>query len=303
MISRRQTLIGGVGALIAAAVRPALGQAPQSNISLRGRTALVTGSTDGLGREIAGRLGALGALVIVHGRNRERGEAVVGEIRKQGPGDAVFYRADLASLAEVRTLADTILKNHNRLDLLINNAGIGGGGSGRSTSADGYELVFAVNYLSHFLLTQRLLPLLERSAPARIISVSSLAQTPVNFDDVMMTRDFNPGRAYAQSKLAQVLFTVELAGKVDPGRVTVNSLHPAAFMDTNMVRQGGIEPRATVDEGADAVMQLAVSPALAGRTGLFFNGLKEARANDQAYDAAARARLWNLSVELTKGNA
>jgi NAD(P)-dependent dehydrogenase (short-subunit alcohol dehydrogenase family) len=201
----------------------------------------------------------------------------------------------------VRALAALVLENHDRLDLLVNNAGIGSGGqSGRSTSVDGHELTFAVNYLSHFLLTRRLLPLIERSAPARIVNVSSLGQAPIDFDDVMLTRDFSPTRAYSQSKLAQILFTIELAGQLDPAAVTVNSLHPATFMDTTMVRRGGREPMTTVDEGADAVMQLAVSPALEGRTGLFFNGMQEARADAQAYDEDARARLWALSVALTE---
>jgi NAD(P)-dependent dehydrogenase (short-subunit alcohol dehydrogenase family) len=265
--------------------------------------ALVTGSTDGLGREVALRLGRAGYHVIVHGRNEERGRALVEEIEAH-EGSADLMLADLGSMEEVRSPAAQVLRDYERLDLLVNNAGIGSGGqSGRSTSADGHELTFAVNYLSHFLLTRRLLPLIERSAPARIVNVSSLGQAPIDFDDVMLTREFSPTRAYSQSKLAQILFTIELAGRLDPARVTVNSLHPATFMDTTMVRRGGREPMTTVDEGADAVMQLAVSPALEGRTALFFNGMQEARANAQAYDEEARARLWTLSVALTEPQA
>jgi NAD(P)-dependent dehydrogenase (short-subunit alcohol dehydrogenase family) len=310
MVSRRETVIGGIGGLLCAFSRPrhasAQSQAPaeaqSATPALDGKTALVTGSTSGLGREVALRLGALGATVIVHGRDTERGREVEAEINDHPRGDAVFYRADLASLAEVRTLARAVLDNHERLDLLINNAGIGGGAqTGRSTSADGHELTFAINYLSHFLLTRELLPLLERSAPARIVNVASAGQSPVDFDDVMLTRNFSPTRAYSQSKLAQIMFTMTLAEQLDAARVTVNSLHPATFMDTNMVRSSGRQPMTTVDEGADAVMQLAVFPALAARTGLYFNGLQEARANAQAYDAEARRRLWELSVELTEG--
>jgi NAD(P)-dependent dehydrogenase (short-subunit alcohol dehydrogenase family) len=297
MVMRRDAFIAGFCAMLMGLVGPVAAQEGEEGPSLAGKTVLVTGSTDGLGREVARRLGALGAMVIVHGRNVERGEAVVREIREQG-GEAVFYQADFAALDDVRALADAVLENHDRLDMLINNAGISGRGE-RRTSAEGYELVFAVNYLSHFLLTERLLPLIEQSAPARIVNVSSLGQAPIDFDDVMLTREGAEQRAYSQSKLAQILHTIELAGKLDPARVTVNSLHPATFMDTTMVRQGGGQPRSTVAEGADAVMQLAVSPALEGRTGLFFNGLNEARANDQAYDPEARARLWELSVELT----
>lgn len=268
---------------------------------MSGKTVLVTGSTDGLGRRVATELAALGAAVIVHGRNRERGAEVVREIEANGRGSAVFYPADLASLDEVRRLADTIAEHHDRLDVLINNAGIwsNAGDESRRTSADGHELVFAVNYLSGFLLTHRLLPLMKRSAPARIINVSSLAQQPIDFDDVMLTRGFSSSRAYAQSKLAQAMFTFDLARELADDGITVNSLHPATLMDTTMVEKAGATPRSTVEEGAQAVMQLAVSPELEGRTGLFFNGLRETRANAQAYDEEARAKLRELSETLT----
>jgi NAD(P)-dependent dehydrogenase (short-subunit alcohol dehydrogenase family) len=185
---------------------------------------------------------------------------------------------------------------------LINNAGIGGASNDpRRTSADGHELVFAVNYLSHFLLTRELLPLLEASAPARIVNVASIGQRPVDFDDIMMTENYNQLSAYSQSKLAQIMFTISLAEQLDSDEVIVNSLHPATFMDTPMVTSTGREPMATVEEGADAVMQLAVGSNLTGRTGLYFNQMNEARANNQAYDTDARQRLWGLSVELTDG--
>jgi NAD(P)-dependent dehydrogenase (short-subunit alcohol dehydrogenase family) len=299
MPTRRQTLFSGLLALIGLrAVRTLAQNGP----SMTGKVALVTGSTSGLGRDVALRLAALGADVIVHGRNAERGAEVVAEIDAATPGSAVFYRADLASLAEVRELAAEVRANHARLDLLINNAGIiANADNGRPTSADGHELTFAINYLAHFLLTNELLPLIEASAPARIVNVASVAQSPVDFDDPMLTANYNPMQAYSQSKLAQILFTMSLAEQLEGSGVTVNSLHPATMMDTNMVRELGAQPRATVDEGAEAVMQLAVSPALDGRSGLYFNGLEEARANAQAYDAAARERLWRLSEELTAG--
>ncbi|HEX6994521.1 MAG TPA: SDR family oxidoreductase [Gammaproteobacteria bacterium] len=266
---------------------------------MTGKIALVTGSTDGLGRAVARRLGALGATVLVHGRNVERGADAVREVEAAG-GTASFYRADFASLDEVRALADTLLDRYERLDLVINNAGIWTDGSDeRRTSADGHELVFAVNYLAGYLLTHRLLPLIVRSAPARIVNVSSLAQQPIDFDDVMLERGFSAGRAYAQSKLAQVMFTIDLARELDGTGVTVNSLHPATLMDTTMVEKAGATPRSSVDEGAEAVMHLATSPALEGRSGLFFNGLREARAHAQAYDEDARAKLRALSDELT----
>jgi NAD(P)-dependent dehydrogenase (short-subunit alcohol dehydrogenase family) len=304
LFSRRQALLGAIAGAIGAGFRAAAAQSTGSSTSppsanLSGRTALVTGSTDGLGREVAIRLAALGAQVIVHGRNRERGAEVVRQIQA-AQGKAVFYAADLASLAETRKLAETVQAHHERLDILINNAGIGTGGSNeRRTSVDGHELVFAVNYLAGYLLTLSLLPLLERSAPARIVNVSSLGQQAIDFSDVMLTRGYSGSRAYSQSKLAQILFTVDLSDEFPPERLTVNSLHPATFMNTTMVKSSGRTPLTTVDEGADAVMQLAVSPALAGRTGLYFNGLKEARANPQAYDADARSKLRALSRELT----
>jgi len=299
MLSRRQALIGASLALAGGVSRlvPA-----QEAMDMSGKTTLITGSTSGLGREVAMRLGAMGATVIVHGRSEERGREVVEVINAAGPGRAVFYRADFASLADVKALADRVRDQHDRLHLLINNAGIGGASQeARRESADGHELVFAVNYLSHFLLTRELLPLLEASAPARIVNVASIGQRPLNFDDIMMTQNYNQLGAYSQSKLAQIMFTITLAEQLDAGEVIVNSLHPATYMDTPMVTSAGGRPMATVEEGADAVMQLAVGSGIEGRTGLYFNQLNEARANNQAYDEAARQRLWDLSIELTAG--
>ena len=299
MRSRRKALIGGLFAILAGFFQAASGQ---DTIDMNGKTALITGSTSGLGAEVAMRLGAMGATVIVHGRDEARGAEVVDAINAAGPGQAVFYRADLASLAEVKALADRVKDRHGRLDLLINNAGIGGASNDpRRESADGHELVFAVNYLSHFLLTRELLPLLEASAPARIVNVASIGQRPVDFDDVMMTESYNQMGAYSQSKLAQIMFTITLAEQFDPDEITVNSLHPATFMDTPMVTGAGRQPMSSVEDGAEAVMQLAVGTALEGRTGLYFNQLNEGRANAQAYDADARQRLFSLSVELTEG--
>ena len=152
---------------------------------------------------------------------------------------------------------------------------------------------FAVNYLSGFLLAHLLLPLLEAAAPARIVNVASLGQHPIDFDDVMITKNYSGSRAYAQSKLAQIMFTVDLAEELKGAGITVNSLHPATYMNTTMVRAGGITPMSTVEQGGEAILHLAT------RSGLFFNGLNEAKANPQAYDAAARQRLRRLSLELT----
>ncbi len=262
------------------------------------RVALVTGSTSGLGREVALRIASSGAHVIVHGRSEERGREVVREIEAEGAGSATFHAADLASLDEVRRFAETVLAEYDRLDVLVNNAGVWlEPDDGRVVTEDGYELHFQVNYLSHFLLTHLLLPRIQESAPARIVNVASSAQRPIDFDDVMLEEDYSDGRAYAQSKLAQILFSMKLADELEGTEVVVTALHPATFMDTDMVLSRGAEPRASVNEGADAVMNLVTSGDV--ESGAFFNGLAETEANEQAYDAGSLERLWRLSAELT----
>lgn len=257
---------------------------------------LVTGSTSGLGREVAFRLGEMGAHVIVHGRNEARGRAVVDEIDATA-GSARFIQADFASFTEVRRLARTILADYGRLDVLVNNAGFGSAPDERLVSEDGNEFRFQVNYLSPFLLTHLLLPLLEESAPSRIVNVSSLAQSPIDWDDPQIQRDFSGRRAYGQSKLAQIAFTFDLHEALGGKGIMVNALHPATYMPTGMVQRLGVEPRATIDEGADAVMQLIVSDEIDG--GQFFNQMEPQRANAQAYDMESRRRLREMSVRLT----
>jgi len=270
-------------------------------MEMAGKTVLITGSTDGVGRYVATQLAAAGAKVLIHGRDKARAESLSEEIKRAGAGEPAFYQSDLSSMAGVRQLADAVLADHSRLDVFISNAGIGSqnGGPGRQTSADGYELRFAVNYLAGFLLAYRLLPLLKASAPARIVNVASLGQHPIDFDDVMITRGYNGSRAYAQSKLSQIMFTIDLAEELKAAGVTVNSLHPATYMNTTMVRVGGITPISTVEQGGAAILRLATGDDVAGKSGLFFNGMQEAKANPQAYDAAACQRLRTLSLELT----
>ncbi len=286
--------IGIAAALLAfapaGAQSPARPQAGQQVI-------LVTGSTSGLGREVALRLAAGGAHVIVHGRDSARGAEVVREIEQAGKGSARFYAADFASLAEIRRFAGDILKDYRRLDVLINNAGIGSVPADRQLTPEGAEIRMQVNYLSGVLLTRLLLPRLLASAPARIVNVSSLSASPVDFEDVMMAKNFSPLRAYGQSKLAQVMFTFDLAKELDGKGVTVNALHPATLMPTGMVAKAGYQPQATIDEGAKAVLQLVQAPDMG--SGLYFIGQKPGRAHPQAYDAEARARLKKLSEELT----
>ncbi|WP_421874406.1 SDR family NAD(P)-dependent oxidoreductase [Pararhizobium sp.] len=264
------------------------------------RTILITGSTSGLGRRLAERLAGPATTILIHGRNRGRGEEVVAAVQKAG-GEARFYSADFSSVAEVRGLADAVLRDNVRLDVLVNNAGIFNGepGEGRQVSQDGHELRFAVNYLAPYALTHRLLPVLKESRPARIINVTSSGQNEIDFDDVMLSRSYNAQRAYGQSKLALIMLTIDLAAELQGSGVTANSIHPANYMDTPMVRESGISPWSTVDEGADAVLRLINSPELDGRTGLYFSGQRESRANAQAYDEEARARLRALSAGIT----
>jgi len=222
---------------------------------------------------------------------------VVEAIESEGIGNARFYRADFASFDQIREFGETILRDYDRLDVLVNNAGFGRAPDQRMLSEDGLELRFQVNHLSHFLLTRMFLPRLRANPSARIVNVSSGAQQPIDFDDVMIENDFSGGRAYAQSKLAQVMFTIDLAEELAGTNVVVNALHPATYMDTGMVRRAGLTPRATVGEGADAVMQLITAPDIG--SGGYFNGLRPSRANAQAYDEDARAQLRRLSEELT----
>lgn len=272
-------------------------------MNLENKTVLVTGSTDGVGKLVAQRLAQAGAHVLLHGRNREKGQRTLADIRAATGSDKLeFHLADLSSLIEVRGLAEMVAARHEALHLLINNAGIGFGprdAMRRELSRDGYELRFAVNYLSGFLLTQLLLPALRRGALARIVNVSSAGQHPIDFDDVMLTRDYEGTRAYRQSKLAQVMFTIDLAEQLKGEHITVNCLHPATFMNTNMVIESGYAPVTRVEDGADAILALATAREMAGRTGLYFDGKHEARANAQAYDEAARQRLWDLSMRLS----
>ncbi|HKE69371.1 MAG TPA: SDR family NAD(P)-dependent oxidoreductase [Nocardioidaceae bacterium] len=265
-------------------------------------TVLVTGATDGLGRGVASELARRGASVLVHGRSAERGKQLVDELRRTTGNDRIeLYLADLADLGQVADLADRVTGEHDRLDALVNNAGIGSGlpdSREREESADGYELRFAVNYLAGYALTERLLPLLRRSAPARIVNVASLGQQAIEFDDVMLMQGYDGWRAYRQSKLAQVMYTVDLAERLPAAEVTANSLHPATFMPTKIVTE---EQDYTVDAlefGIANVIRLVVDADLADVTGRFFDRDAEAKADSQAYDPAARQRLRDVSRAL-----
>jgi NAD(P)-dependent dehydrogenase (short-subunit alcohol dehydrogenase family) len=248
---------------------------------------LVTGATDGLGRALAHALSQAGETVLVHGRSDERIAATLAELG----GDARAYRADLASLDEVERLADEVLAAEPQLTALVNNAGIGSdvpGGGARQESADGIELRFAVNYLAGYRLTHRLL----ENAPERVVNVSSAGQMAIDFDDVMLEHGYSGVRAYCQSKLAQIMLTFDLA----ESGVVATCLHPSTYMPTKIVHS----PISTIADGVEATMRLLTAPA-DEVTGRYFNVLREARADPQAYDAGARENLRALSEALTTG--
>ena len=271
------------------------------------QTIVITGATDGLGKGLATELAPTGARLILHGRNEEKGEALLEELGqlKTGGADApprtkgelVWRRADFASLDEVRALAE-MLEDEDRIDVLVNNAGIGTAGP-REESAEGYELTFQVDYLAPFLLTRRLLPSIERSAPARIVNVSSAGQAPIDFDDVMLDRGYSGVQAYCQAKLALVMLTFDLAEELEGSGVTANCLHPGTYMPTNMVHRAGVDPVTPLEDGIAATRRLIDSPEVEGINGHYFDGTRESAPHPQAEDPEARRRLREISAELT----
>jgi NAD(P)-dependent dehydrogenase (short-subunit alcohol dehydrogenase family) len=270
--------------------------------TLDGHTVLVTGATDGLGRGVAEELARLGATVLVHGRDDARGEETVAAIRDRIAGAQLHWlKADLSSLTDVRALADRVAAEHERLDAVVSNAGIGTsvpGDGRRMESADGYELRFAVNYLAGYLLIRRLLPLIRRSAPARIVQVASAGQAPIDFDDVMLDRHYTGVQAYCQSKLAQVMFTLDLAAELDGTGVTATCLHPGTFMPTKIVRGAGVDPVTPLEDGIRATVRLVADHELAEVSGEYFDGERRAAPHAQARDPEARRKLRELSDRL-----
>lgn len=259
------------------------------------RVVLVTGSTGGLGRETARALASAGDHVIIHGRNEDRGNALVAEIVAEGKGSARFYKADFGSMEEVRNLARSILTDYERLDVLVNNAGIFNPDQNqRLVSEDGYELHFQVNYLAGYILTEMLTPLLESSAPSRIINVAS-GQAPLDFDNLMLETEYSGAQAYFQSKLAQIMMTFTLAEELSARAITINAMHPSDLMNTNMVLEAGFEPQNSVETGRDALLHLINDEV---GTGKFFNVFDEDTVHSQAYDAEAAARLMKISSDL-----
>ncbi len=276
---------------------------------LDGRVVLVTGATRGIGRAAARRLASLGATTYLVGRDPGRTRDAVEEIRRAAGGGRVEgLVADLSSQAEVRRLAGEVRGRTRRLDVLLNNAGAYFGG--RRVSADGLELTFALNHLSYFLLARLLLPLLEAGAPSRVVNVSSEAHrgARMGWDDLLAERSYSPWGAYGQSKLANVLFTRELARRVGRARVTANALHPGVVATHFAVEEGGLAGAffrlarpflATPEKGARTPVHLASAPEVEGVTGRYFADLREREPSAAARDDAAAARLWEISERMT----
>jgi NAD(P)-dependent dehydrogenase (short-subunit alcohol dehydrogenase family) len=279
------------------------GEAP---LELAGRTVVLTGATAGIGRAAALALARRGARLVLVCRSAERGRAVLEEVRTAGRGAASeLLGMDLASLPSVRIGAAELLRRHDRLDVLINNAGVWP--SRRELSADGYELTFAVNHLAPFLLTRLLLPALHAARPARIVNVASEAHRRgrMHWDDPQLERRFSARAAYAQSKLANILFTRELARRLAGSGVTANSVHPG-FIASELGRGLSLPARwafrllgGRPEDGARGPVLLASSPALAGVTGRYYDRTREATPSRAAQDDAAAARLWELSEQMT----
>ena len=262
------------------------------------QTILITGATDGIGKYAAIGLAKQNNNLLIHGRNKEKLDKVIEEIKSStGNQNVEGFVADFSSMEETRGFAKEVLTGHEEIDVLINNAGAGF--AAPRYGKDGTELRFAVNYLAPFLLTNLLMPAIKRAAPSRIVNVSSAGQSPVNFDDIMMEKNFDGVTAYCQSKLALIMFTIDLAEELKDDNVTVNALHPGTYLDTNMVRDANIKPQGTPQSGADAEIFLATSPELKSISGRYFNVQKEATANSQAYDRKARNRLKQWSWQFT----
>jgi retinol dehydrogenase-14 len=288
----------------AAAPRPVL-----TFPSMDGKIAMVTGANDGIGRATALGLARLGARVVMVCRDPQRGCTAQEQIKVESGNDAIeLMLADLSSQAAIRQLAADYTRSHARLHVLVNNAGVNV--KQRTVTADGIELNFAVNYLAPFLLTRLLVDVLKVSAPSRIINVASAAEQMgrIDFDDLMSVRKYSALRAYCQSKLATVLFTYELADRLESSHVTVNCLHPGVIR--TKITQGmsgwgtviallGRPFAAPPERGAETTLYLASSPAVQGISGKYFEKKREKKSSPRSYDTAARRRLWQVSEQLS----
>jgi NAD(P)-dependent dehydrogenase (short-subunit alcohol dehydrogenase family) len=293
-----------IQSLDAAAQRPVL-----TFPSMDGKIAMVTGANDGIGRATALGLARLGATVVMVCRDQHRGRTAQEQIKVESGNDGIeLMLADLSSQAAIRKLAADYTRSHARLHVLVNNAGVNV--KQRTVTADGIELNFAVNYLAPFLLTRLLVDTLKVSAPSRIINVASAAEQMgrIDFDDLMSVRKYSALRAYCQSKLATVLFTYELAHRLEPSHVTVNCLHPGVVRTKITQRMSGWgavmallgRPFAAPPErGAETILYLASSPVVQDVTGKYFENKRQKRSSPRSYDSATGKRLWRISEQLT----
>jgi retinol dehydrogenase-14 len=277
---------------------------------LKGKTVLVTGGTNGIGFVTARELARMGGQVTIVSRNTEKCIAVSAAITADTGNPVEFIVSDLSSLAGIKQVAADFKQHHSRLHVLVNNAG--GFFNSRIISADGYEYTFALNHLNYFLLTNLLLDLLKASAPSRIVNVSSGAHNGaklINFDNLMGERKYSGWGAYAQSKLANLLFTYELSRRLEGTGVTVNALHPG-YVDTGLAQNNGLLFRVGAktsacifarkpEQGAQTSIFLASSPEVEGVTGMYFIECKPAGSSPASYDRATALKLWRVSMELT----
>lgn len=258
------------------------------------RTILVTGSTDGIGKATAKALARQGHRVLVHGRDPEKGRAVLREIGKETGGATLdLFTADLSSLKGIRSLAASVTERYDRLDVLINNAGVYL--PGRVLTGDGLEVTFAVNLVAPFLLSHHLMPLLTVGAPARIVNVASSAHFDagtMDWDNLQGEKQYDGWGAYSRSKLGVILFTYSLARRLDPGQVTVNCLHPGVICTKLLYSAFPDYPCEPPDTGARTPVYLATSPRVAGVTGKYFDGMKEERSSRTSHDRDIQDRLW-----------
>lgn len=265
---------------------------------MKGKTVLVTGATDGIGKATALALGTLGAHVILHGRSAQRLSLAAGEIHAATGSSADTLQADFSSLAAVRMCAEQILREFPRLDALVHNAGIFA--RHREVTPDGYESTLAINHLAPFLLTHLLEGFLRQSSPARIVVVSSIThvQSTLDFENLQGEKRYDGREAYSLSKLANAMFTVELAERLRGSGVTVNCFHPGVIA-TKLLRSGyGNMAAASPDRGAEQAVYLVASPDVEGVTGKYFVNGREARPSPLVHDASLRARLWRVSEQL-----
>ncbi|MBW2615219.1 MAG: SDR family oxidoreductase [Deltaproteobacteria bacterium] len=264
---------------------------------MKDKTILITGSTDGIGKQTALDLAKMGATVLLHGRNSGRADRVLNEIKKATGNDRIeAFIADLASLKQVRYLAEQVLEKHDRLDVLINNAGVYE--TRHRISEDGFEMTFAVNHLAPFFLTLLLLDLIGKRVPCRIINVSSQVHaSSIDFDNLQAEKHYSAYEAYSLSKLCNVLFTSELAERLKGTGITVNCLHPGVI-DTKLLKAGWGMGGSPVTQGAKTSVYLATAPELSTVTGKYFKNMKPTKSSRISYDAKARKRLWEISERL-----